>query len=71
MKKWLLILPILFSGTAFAQIAAITNYCVLGGTQTVTSGLQSSNYQQGIIPSCKVTVYLTGTTTRATTAWGT
>jgi hypothetical protein len=66
MKKWLLILPILFSGTAFSQIAAITNYCVLGGIQTVTSGLHSSNYQQGIIPSCTVTVYSTGTTTLAT-----
>jgi hypothetical protein len=71
MKKiaWLLFLsaaPILFSIAAVAQIGAITNYCNLGAAQAKTSGLQSSNYQQGIIPSCKVTVYLTQTATLAT-----
>lgn len=66
MKKWLLILPILFSGTAFAQIGAITNFCEVGATHAITSGLQSSNYQQGVIPGCTVTVYLTGTTNYAT-----
>ena len=30
------------------------------------SGLLSTNYQQGIVPSCTVTIYLTGTQTLAT-----
>jgi hypothetical protein len=71
MKKiicFLFVLAVLmmFPITASAQVAAITNYCVLGATQAVTSGLQSSNYQQELIPDCTVTVYLTGTTTLAT-----
>jgi len=60
MKKLLLILLILFSGSAFAQVGAITNYCVLGATQASVSGLKSSNDLQGIVPQCTVTVYLDG-----------
>jgi hypothetical protein len=63
---FLLVTPILFSVTAVAQIGAIMDYCNLGAAQAKTSGLQSSNYLQGVIPSCTVTVYLTGTTTLAT-----
>jgi hypothetical protein len=65
MKKivWLLFL---LSSSAFASTAALSNYCVLGASQANTSGLKSSNYLQGVIPSCTVTVYLTGTTTLAT-----
>lgn len=48
-----------------AQTAPVSNYCVLGAKQASTSGLNSSNYLQGIIPRCTVTVYLTGTTTQA------
>lgn len=62
----LFILAILCSLPAFAQTAAIQGFCNLGGAQASTSGLKSTNYQQGIIPSCTVTVYLTGTTTKAT-----
>ena len=51
-----------------AQTAVLPIYaCTLPGVQAKTSGLNSSNYLQGIIPSCTVTVYLTGTTTLATT----
>jgi len=57
---------LLIPASATAQIAAITNYCVLGASQATTSGLNSSNYMQGVIPSCTVTVYLTGTTNLAT-----
>ena len=46
--------------------AAVTNYCVTGASQAITSGLKSSNYQQGIIRGCLITVYLSGTTTLAT-----
>ena len=60
-------LAILFAASPlFAQTAAITNYCLLGAKQAITSGLDSTNYLQGVIPSCTVTVYLTGTTTLAT-----
>ena len=63
---WLLLLaaPV----AAHAQTAAIPVYwCSLPGTQATVSGLKSTNYQLGVIPSCLVTVYLTGTTTIATT----
>ena len=56
----------MFPVTASAQVAAITDFCVLGAAQAVTSGLQSSNYQQELIPGCTVKVYSTGTTNLAT-----
>lgn len=49
-----------------AQTAALSGYCTLGSSQALVQGLPSSNYQLGVIPSCTVTVYLTGTTTPAT-----
>ena len=58
MTKWIAILALLFPVCAAAQTAAISNYCVLGAKQATTSGLNSSNYLQGVIPSCTVTVYL-------------
>lgn len=68
MKKTIIILMLLFSVKAFAQTAALPVYaCVQNGTQAVTSGLKSSNYQLGVVPYCSVSVYLTGTTTIATT----
>ncbi len=66
MKKWFILLFISLSTVAFSQTAALTDYCKQGATQAVTSGLQSTNYLQGIVPYCTVTVYLTGTTTLAT-----
>jgi hypothetical protein len=56
----------LFPVGALAQTAAFNGYCTLGGSQSATSGLKSSNYLQGVIPHCTVTVYLTGTTNKAT-----
>lgn len=46
--------------------AALQGHSFLGGTQATTSGLNSSNYLNGIIPHATITVYLTGTTTLAT-----
>lgn len=66
MKKLLILLMLLIPAGVLAQTAAITGYCVLGAAQSLTSGLPSSNYLQGVIPQCTVTVYLTGTTTLAT-----
>lgn len=47
---------------ASAQTGPIQNYCVQGATKSVTSGSQSSNYLQGVIPYCTVEVYLSGVT---------
>lgn len=67
MKLALAILAVLFLVPhSHAQVGAFTNYCSQGASQATTSGLKSTNYQLGAIPSCAVTVYLTGTTTKAT-----
>lgn len=69
LKKFVIILVVLLAalGTrASAQTAAIANFCVTGATPSSTSGLPSTNTLQGIIPSCLVTVFLTGTTNKAT-----
>ena len=68
MKRRLAILILAVAGIIplSAQTGAVQNHCYLGGTKAVTSGLSSSNYNDGIIPSCTVRVYLTGTTTLAT-----
>jgi hypothetical protein len=63
MCVWIVVL--LASVGALAQTAGISNHCTLGGTAAKTSGLSSTNFLQGIIPSCTVTVYLTGTQTKA------
>lgn len=65
--RWMALL-IALGGTsgAFAQIQAVQGFCDQGGVSAATSGLNSTNKLQGIIPSCTVTVYLTGTQTLAT-----
>lgn len=65
-KRVLLVLLLSSAACTWAQTAAIQGFCDLGGAQAKTSGLNSINYQQGIVPSCQITVYLTGTTTKAT-----
>ena len=67
MKRWLLLGIVCVARVAFAQTyAPIQNYCSMGGVSALTSGLSSTNKLLGIVPSCTVTVYLTGTTTLAT-----
>ena len=69
MKKFFVFALLFTASLVHAQTAALPIYaCVLPGTQALVSGLKSSNYQYGIIPSCTVTVYLSGTTTIATTS---
>ncbi len=64
-KLWFLAFAL--ATAVYGQNAALpVQFCQQGGTQAALSGLLSTNYQQGIIPSCTVTVYLTGTTTLAT-----
>ena len=66
MKKILFLLALLFPVVLGAQTAAYNGYCVQGGVSAVTSGQNSTNKLQGIIPYCNITVYLTGTLTKAT-----
>lgn len=47
-------------------VAAISGRCEQGATQASTSGMKSTNYQLGLIPNCLVTVYYTGSTSKAT-----
>jgi hypothetical protein len=50
-----------------AQYTALPlQQCLQNATQADVSSVLSTNYQQGIVPSCTVTVYLTGTSTLAT-----
>lgn len=65
-RLWLLLL---FPCALFAQNEPVTGHCTLGGTHAVVSGLKSTNYLQGIIPSCTVTVYLTGTPSLSVTSY--
>lgn len=50
----------------YAQTGVLQGHCYLGGKQATTSGMNSSNYMDGNIPACTVTVYLTGTLTKQT-----
>jgi hypothetical protein len=65
MRKAILFVFLLSTAAAFGQTDALQGYCNLGGASATVSGLNSSNKLQGIIPHCRVTVYLTGTTTKA------
>ena len=66
MKQLFFAILLALSANAVSQTASIQNFCVNPGSQATISGMKSSNYQQGVIPLCKVTVYLTGTETLAT-----
>ncbi len=68
MKRLLWLAPFAVTMTLGAQSTGTfpNLYCIAGAGQAVVSGQRSSNYQQIIIPYCTVTVYLTGTTTKAT-----
>jgi hypothetical protein len=57
MKK-ILFLIFFLTTSLYAQTAALNGYCNLGATKALTSGLNSSNSFQGLVPSCTVTVYI-------------
>ena len=65
MKRIAFLFALLFPAAAAAQVDAIQNDCIQDAQRAVTSGLSSSNTLQGVVPYCTVTVYLTGTTTKA------
>ena len=50
----------------FGQTGTVQGFCALGGTSSITQGLRSTNNLQGVIPACTVTVFLHGTTNKAT-----
>ena len=67
MKKLASILALLLlPAFALGQTGAYSGHTFVGGVPATTSGMKSSNYMDGIIPGASVTVYLTGTTTKAT-----
>ncbi len=66
MKKLLFLFALLLSAPLVkAQTDAINGFCTQGGQSALVSGLPSTNKQLAIIPKCTVTVFLTGTTTKA------
>src|SRR5208283_3196178 len=65
-KGWILLL-ILSAVPLMAQSTApVAGYCTIGGSHASVSGMNATNYQQGVIPGCTVSVYLHGTLTLAT-----
>jgi hypothetical protein len=67
MKRICVLVALLFAcGEAFSQSSAFNGYCSLGGTSAITQSLNSTNKLLGIINGCTVTVYITGTLTKAT-----
>ena len=66
MRKLSTFLLFLIPLGALGQNSLYTNFCVSGAQQSLTSGLASSNYLEGVIPQCLVTVFLSGTMTQAT-----
>ena len=67
MKKLAILLALLLlPAFALGQTGAYSGHTFVGGVPATTSGMNSSNYMDGIIPGASVTVYLTGTTTKAT-----
>ena len=67
MKRWLAVFILALGTRCYAQVAALPiQQCVNNATQASLSGMQSTNYLVGDIPSCTVTIYLTRTSTLAT-----
>ncbi len=62
MFQRILLLWLLGTVSALAQTGAVQGHSFVGGTPSVTSGLKSANYLDGIIPHATITVYFTGTT---------
>jgi hypothetical protein len=65
-KLWVLLLLVIGAVPLLAQTNPVSGYCDLGGKFAAVSGLNSTNYLQGDIPGCTISVYLHGTMTLAT-----
>ena len=66
MKRLILTLLALITCSAGAQVGHYQNFCTFGSTQGYVAGLLTQNNLLSSQPSCTVTVYLTGTKTKAT-----
>src|ERR1039458_1016237 len=69
--KWTTIIGILVAIVslpvpAFAQYYRAQGWCEVGGVNVKTQGMNSSTLIQASYPKCLVTVYLSGTTNKAT-----
>src|ERR1039458_5415704 len=68
--QFALVFFLLGCGSIYAQNSAITGFCTKGATRATTSGLNSVNTLEGIVPGgpagCLVQVYISGTVTPAT-----
>jgi hypothetical protein len=62
----LLLVSLLIPFYSMAQTGPVQGHSFIGGTHSITSGLNSANYVDGIVPGATITVYLTGTLTKAT-----
>ncbi len=65
-RRLLLLAALFVAAPAFAQVGSFTNWCQAGGTNSITSGLNSLWPVQASYPSCQITVYNTGTVATAT-----
>jgi hypothetical protein len=68
MRRWLgfLVVTVLAAAAHAQSTAPLQNFCSVGNVKAVTQGSSSTNTLQGSYPRCTVTVYLTGTATKAT-----
>jgi hypothetical protein len=62
---WIAFVLAVLGSPAFAE-QGYQNFCQKGGVTVVTQGLNSATKVQGSSPQCLVTVYVTGTLTKAT-----
>ena len=60
MKKYILFAILALSISVIAQNVPISGYCTRGGVGATTQGMSSINFLQGIIPSCTVAIYISG-----------
>ena len=67
MKRLILLAALLVCISASGQtLLPISGYCNQGGVSAVTSGQSSQNFLQGVVPSCTVTVFASGTQNKVT-----
>lgn len=65
-RFFILALLLIAPSAIYAQNSALNGFCEVGGIKATTSGSASSNTFQASYPRCLVSVFLTGTTTKAT-----
>lgn len=62
---WIAFILLFAGASGYAQTQATQGFCSTGGASVVTQGMKSTTAVQVSYPKCLVTVYLTGTTTKA------